>query len=1561
MINLAVNETIYASSSASNVNYFFEGKTYSGTIVTEGTVAQGFFYTPPKLLYTALKQSELNLHFTNSNQLVTTTVRIYLNGNTASHLLFQVVLEANWSLDFVDDWTVYDENGLVVSTAAAGGIGLTDAELRASDVKITLDGEVVPVTGTFFQATQPVSGTVTINPIPTGTSTIGKLGANSGVDIGDVTINNTGGVSAVPIQDGGNSITVDGAVTVNSGSTLDVGINALANSVKITDGVNSVEVAILGAASTKGLPVFGSGKGDNRDYPLPIDNTLTNSKPVIVEVVDGNGDQITSFGGGTQYADGDAIGANVGTQVVWYDGNSSTHKAVTDSQGLPVTVIQGSITETTLSGTGVNSQIDNLLNQPSIATSSLGYLFDGTTWDRARGDSTDGALVNLGANNDVTVTSGAITETNSAAIKAKTDNIPAQGQALAASSLPVVLTAAQVTTLTPPAAITGFATEAKQDTLLTELQLKADLTETQPVNVTNPNTQYTSGTVVATPVGNVLLGKAQVTNILTPLQVNDNGQLYTNGNVNISGVGGADIFIGQGIMDGSLPVVIASNQTAIPITAASLPLPTGASTEATLSTLNGKIPSGLTVTASRLQVELPAGGTGLTDTELRASAVPVSLASVPSHNVTNAGTFATQATLTAETTKVIGTVNLSAAQTLANVTTVGTITNVVHIDDNAGSITVDGPLTDVQLRATPVPVSGTVTTGGLTDTQLRATPIPISGSVTVTGAGDATAANQVITNTEIGIVTETAPGTDTASSGLNGRLQRIAQRITSLITALGSPFQAGGSIGNTSFGATQATGSNLHMVVDSGTVSTITNVVHVDDNAGSLTIDNSNLDVALSTRLKPADTLTAVTTVGTITNVVHIDDNAGSLTVDFTQPALVAGSALIGKVGIDQTTPGTTNKVSIGTDGTVAINAALPTGTNSIGQVTANAGTNLNTSALALDATLTGGTQKSIVRGGAKGTTTAADVTSTSQSADRNALDVQIRTSAGAVVDTFGGGTQFADGTARGTATGTLLMVDDGTNIQSALGTTAGVLKVDLSATTANATAVKVDGSAATQPISGSVTANAGTNLNTSALALSATQTDGTQKTKIVDSGGTNAANIDANGALRVQSGGTPGSAAPTRALQIAGTDGTNLRAVNVDSTGALRVQSGGTTGSAVPTRALQMGGSDGTNLRAIKVSATGVVSTDGSAVTQPVSLATNTPTLQSGSTTAVTQATGTNLHTVVDSGSITANAGTNLNTSALALDATLTGGTQKTKLVDTGGTNVLSIDANGGLAIQAGGAVGSAKPTRAIHVGGNDGTNLVGIKVSASGVVSTDGSAVTQPVSLATNTPTLQAGSTTAVTQATATNLKSQAESYQGGVAVSATNPLAVKQTDLNTYIGRACTFRIPGRAGTAGQKLFSIHNATGSTTTVNVRKIFVDLYQTVVKLVTVAPPVIRAWKVTVLPTNGTALTKVQIGGSGATSSSVTVLGDASADGTGSGTTLTATLPAGAILSQEFAPRLITAAGYEIADRVEFFDGTTTIKLGALEGLVLFLDYTLATQNPTTDMWIVGCEWDEN
>ena len=52
----------------------------------------------------------------------------------------------------------------------------------------------------------------------TGNTSLGNIDAKlvSGTDIGDVTINNAGGAAAVNIQDGGNTITVDGTVAVTN-------------------------------------------------------------------------------------------------------------------------------------------------------------------------------------------------------------------------------------------------------------------------------------------------------------------------------------------------------------------------------------------------------------------------------------------------------------------------------------------------------------------------------------------------------------------------------------------------------------------------------------------------------------------------------------------------------------------------------------------------------------------------------------------------------------------------------------------------------------------------------------------------------------------------------------------------------------------------------------------------------------------------------------------------------------------------------------------------------------------------------------------------------------------------------------------------------------------------------------------------------------------------------------------------------------------------------------------------------------------------------------------------
>ena len=197
----------------------------------------------------------------------------------------------------------------------------------------------------------------------------------------------------------------------------------------------------------------------------------------------------------------------------------------------------------------------------------------------------------------------------------------------------------------------------------------------------------------------------------------------------------------------------------------------------------------------------------------------------------------------------------------------------------------------------------------------------------------------------------------------------------------------------------------------------------------------------------------------------------------------------------------------------------------------------------------------------------------------------------------------------------------------------------------------------------------------------------------------------------------------------------------------------------------------------------------------------------------------------------------------------------------------------------------------------------------------------------------------------------------------VSAQFPLPVNadSTRALSYQGWAGTFRIPGRAGTVGQKIASIFNVSGSAVLVDVERITLDTAVTVVKAVTVLPPVMRLYRVTAAPTNGTALTKVAQNSTQSSSASVALLGDASADGTGSGTALTATLTTGNYMRQVFAPRLITAAGYEMLDTFTFFDGTNErLTLRAGEGLVVMLDYVLATQNPTTDMWIVDIKWTE-
>jgi len=122
----------------------------------------------------------------------------------------------------IGDVTVNNASGVNAVNVQDGGNSLTIDGTVSLGAGSAVVGHVVvdtapttAVTGTFFQATQPISASSL--PLPTGAAT-SALQTQPGIDIGDVTINNASGGSSVNIQDGGNSITVDGTVTSNQGA-----------------------------------------------------------------------------------------------------------------------------------------------------------------------------------------------------------------------------------------------------------------------------------------------------------------------------------------------------------------------------------------------------------------------------------------------------------------------------------------------------------------------------------------------------------------------------------------------------------------------------------------------------------------------------------------------------------------------------------------------------------------------------------------------------------------------------------------------------------------------------------------------------------------------------------------------------------------------------------------------------------------------------------------------------------------------------------------------------------------------------------------------------------------------------------------------------------------------------------------------------------------------------------------------------------------------------------------------------------------------------------------------
>lgn len=263
----------------------------------------------------------------------------------------------------------------------------------------------------------------------------------------------------------------------------------------------------------------------------------------------------------------------------------------------------------------------------------------------------------------------------------------------------------------------------------------------------------------------------------------------------------------------------------------------------------------------------------------------------------------------------------------ANGQELGTLANPVFIEPTGtgtqpvnivgGSITATNPSVSNTGAAVPTQATAIGIEDGSSNLQLvsASNPLPITGTISVTA-----------TNPSVGTIGSTVPTSATAVGWKDGsgNLQDVSAANPLPIT--GSISASNPSVASTG-GATPASATLI-----GGTDGTDLRGIATDSSGQvKVLVENSVAVTGTFFQTTQPVSLTSTTITGSVavTGTFFQATQPVSLT---TLPALVAGSAIIGKVGIDQTTPGTTNLVSIGTNGTVALNAAIPAGANLIGK-----------------------------------------------------------------------------------------------------------------------------------------------------------------------------------------------------------------------------------------------------------------------------------------------------------------------------------------------------------------------------------------------------------------------------------------------------------------------------------------------------------------------------------------------------------------------------------------------------------------------------------------------------
>jgi len=290
--------------------------------------------------------------------------------------------------------------------SAAGSLAVNLAE-DALDLMTGTDFSGVFGTATLLTSTQADNLANTTDTINTSSflygfdgSTWDRVAVGGGTQAAALRVTvATDSTGVVSVDDNGASLTVDGTVTANAGT------GDFLTSIGHTRDEVFKEAATIGGELDDAATVTAT-EGTVSPARITAQRALhanlrnnsgteigTTANPVGVRISDGTDTALVSAAG--------SVAVNL------------AEDALDLMTGTDFSNVLGTATLVT------TTQADNLVNTTdTINASALGYVFDGATWDRMRGDSTDGVLVNLGTNNDITgtVTANAGTNLNTSAL-----------------------------------------------------------------------------------------------------------------------------------------------------------------------------------------------------------------------------------------------------------------------------------------------------------------------------------------------------------------------------------------------------------------------------------------------------------------------------------------------------------------------------------------------------------------------------------------------------------------------------------------------------------------------------------------------------------------------------------------------------------------------------------------------------------------------------------------------------------------------------------------------------------------------------------------------------------------------------------------------------------------------------------------------------------------------------------------------------------------------------------------------------------------------------------------